>query len=67
MCELTEIKNHITPHCFRKVVANELYQNGVSIKVIQEITGHTSLDTIKDYYAQNRPEDMERAFEAIKL
>ncbi len=67
LCELTDIKNPITPHCFRKAVANELYQKGFPIKVIREITGHTSLKTITDSYAENRPEDMERAFEAIKL
>jgi hypothetical protein len=37
------------------------------MKVICEITGHTSEKTIRNYYAENRPEDMESAFEAIKL
>jgi integrase len=46
LCVLTGNKNPITPHCFRKPVANELYQAGVPIAVIKEITGHTSLKTI---------------------
>lgn len=67
LCELTGITNHITPHCFRKAVTNELYQNKFPITVIREITGHTSFDTIRDHYSENRAQDMQRAFEVIKL
>lgn len=48
------IKKHFkeinfSPHLFRKGCANHYYQKGVKIEVIQEMLGHSSIETTKRY------------------
>ena len=43
------ITKRVTPHCFRRTCATGLLANGTSLKVIQAILGHSSLETTSVY------------------
>lgn len=43
------ISQHITPHLFRHSVATYLLEEGVDIVYIQQILGHSSLNTTRIY------------------
>ncbi|MCG8374796.1 MAG: tyrosine-type recombinase/integrase [Balneolales bacterium] len=45
----TNIKKNITPHCFRHTFATLLLEEGVDIKYIQKILGHSSILTTQIY------------------
>ena len=49
MCSLTGIEGRITNHSLRATAATQLYEMGVPEKVIQERTGHRSLDSLRVY------------------
>ncbi len=43
------IKKHLIPHSFRYACATHMLKNGADIRYIQEMLGHTSLDTTETY------------------
>lgn len=47
------MKQHITPHMFRHSVATLLLENGVDIRYIQNILGHSSINTTQIYAQVN--------------
>ncbi|MEZ6189482.1 MAG: tyrosine-type recombinase/integrase [Planctomycetota bacterium] len=49
-----------TPHCFRRTCATGLLNNGTSLKVIQAILGHRSLETTSVYLCLS-PEEIREA------
>ena len=49
MCSLAGIEGKITNHSLRATAATQMYEMGVPEKVIQERTGHRSLDSLRVY------------------
>lgn len=46
---LAAIEQHITPHMFRRTFASSLLDAAVDIRYIQEMLGHSSINTAQIY------------------
>ncbi len=47
--EKLSVKVHVTPHVLRHTFATDMLNNGCDIKVVQELLGHSSLQTTEVY------------------
>jgi site-specific recombinase XerD len=54
-----QINRKVTPHCFRHTMASLLINNGVDIRLIQEILGHASISTTQIYTKVSVAKQME--------
>lgn len=48
-CSMCGIPEHVTPHMFRHTIATMLLENGVDIRNIQTLLGHSSLSVTEIY------------------
>lgn len=48
-CSIAGVTEHITPHMFRHTIATMLLENGVDIRNIQTLLGHSSLSVTEIY------------------
>ncbi len=55
-CAEAGIKKRVTPHTLRRTFASTLLKNGVSVRHIQELLGHASLNTTAIYLRIDRGE-----------
>lgn len=55
-CAAAGIKKRVSPHTFRRTFATLLLRNGVSVRHIQALLGHESLDTTAKYLRLDRAE-----------
>ena len=53
MCSLAGIEGRVTNHSLRATSVTQMYESGVPEKVIQERTGHKSLDALWVYERTN--------------
>ncbi len=49
MSKKLNISKHLYPHLFRHTVASELHERGASTKTIQQILGHSNMETTANY------------------
>ena len=48
--KLSGLKKKITPHILRHTMATTIFRNGGDIRYIQELLGHSSIETTAQYY-----------------
>ena len=53
MCKEASIEGNITNHSLRATSATQMYDQGVPEKIIQERTGHHSLEALRTYERTN--------------
>jgi len=61
----TLLIQHCTPHTLRHTFCSILYENGVDVKLIQDIMGHTSSTVTLDFYTQISEERQQEELKKI--
>lgn len=57
----------LTAHKFRRTLATDMLSKGADIKVVQEVLGHASVLTAKNYYADVKDKEMTETFGKIGI
>lgn len=58
--------NRFSPHTFRHTFATRLYENGVDMKTIQSLLGHSSISITMNIYTHISTEKIEDVFKQIQ-
>jgi site-specific recombinase XerD len=61
-----KIKKHVTVHMLRHTYASHLVMNGVDLRTVQELLGHSSIKTTQRY-AHLAPDHLQDAIKKISF
>ena len=50
----TKIDKNLSPHCFRRTLAQSLIEKGAEVQDVQKILGHSKIETTTKYFKVNQ-------------
>ena len=59
--------SNISPHVLRHTFCSRMIENGIDVKSLQIIMGHSDIGTTLDVYTHKEPEDVAKTMENILL